>query len=552
MSEGGDVGILNFALTLEYLESAFYEEAKKRAKPSGELKSLVDLLAEDEKQHVEALTATIKQLGGKPVAEAEVRLPLQRHGRLPEAGADLRGHRGQRLQRRRALDQVERRARLGRRDRPGRGPARGGDPPPEQAGTVPRGLRPLARRSEGAQGCGTVYRVKPERLADEELMPLIAARDPDALEVVYDRHGGAAYSLAYRIVGERAAAEDVVQEAFISIWRSGARYDRARGSVRSWMLGIVRNRAIDLLRSKTGRAPLDFDDDAILEQRVAGERTEEEALQRETADEVRGAIGELPRRPVEGDRARLLRRLQPLGDRRDAGRAPGHRQGPDAARVGEDAERAGGGTGMSEADHTRWKDDVAAYVLGALEPERGGGAGAPPRGLRRVPRRAALAAARRRPAPERSSGSSRRRSCAPRSSTRPARSRGRGRRARAARARPPRRLAQRLAPGRRGSGVVALMLAAVAGYAIRGGDSAGGDATTVAAGKPPAVTAKLVMEGDSGDPAPRQRRRDARGQGPRGLGAARRRGRPVRRPLRPRPRRAGRRRRSPTCTGSKR
>jgi hypothetical protein len=69
MSEGGDVGILNFALTLEYLESTFYEEAKTRAKASGDLKSLIGLLASDEQQHVEALTATIKQLGGKPVAE---------------------------------------------------------------------------------------------------------------------------------------------------------------------------------------------------------------------------------------------------------------------------------------------------------------------------------------------------------------------------------------------------------------------------------------------------------------------------------------------------
>src|SRR5262245_5020846 len=129
--------------------------------------------------------------------------------------------------------------------------------------------------------------MKPERLADEELMPLIAAKDGAAFEVFYDRHGKVAFSLAYRIVGERAAAEDVVQEAFISVWRSGARYDRARGSVRSWMLGIVRNRSIDLLRSKTGRSPLDYDDDAILEHREASERTEAEALRNETAEEMR-------------------------------------------------------------------------------------------------------------------------------------------------------------------------------------------------------------------------------------------------------------------------
>jgi hypothetical protein len=69
MTGSSDVDILNFALTLEYLETSFYEEAKTRAKASGELKSLIGLLAGDEKQHVEALTATIKQLKGKPVAE---------------------------------------------------------------------------------------------------------------------------------------------------------------------------------------------------------------------------------------------------------------------------------------------------------------------------------------------------------------------------------------------------------------------------------------------------------------------------------------------------
>jgi RNA polymerase sigma-70 factor (ECF subfamily) len=134
-----------------------------------------------------------------------------------------------------------------------------------------------------------------QRLADEDLMPLVARKDPDAFEVFYDRHGGAAYSLAHRIVGDPGGAEDVTQEAFLSIWRSKARYDPTRGSVRAWTLGIVRNRAIDALRREGGGAPkLDFDDEAALERRPAPERTEAEALRRETARQVRGALGGLP------------------------------------------------------------------------------------------------------------------------------------------------------------------------------------------------------------------------------------------------------------------
>jgi RNA polymerase sigma-70 factor (ECF subfamily) len=141
----------------------------------------------------------------------------------------------------------------------------------------------------------TVRRDKAERLADEELMPWIGRKDAEAFEVFYDRHGGAAYSLAYRILGERGAAEDCIQEAFISIWRSGGRFDPARGSVRSWTLSIVRNRAIDALRSKAGKAPkLTFDDEEILESRPSAELTDEEAMRHETATEVRGALTQLP------------------------------------------------------------------------------------------------------------------------------------------------------------------------------------------------------------------------------------------------------------------
>jgi RNA polymerase sigma-70 factor (ECF subfamily) len=135
-----------------------------------------------------------------------------------------------------------------------------------------------------------------DRLADEELMTLVDRKDPEAFEAFYDRHGGAAYSLAHRIVGDPGLAEDVTQEAFLSMWRSSARFDPARGSVRSWALGVVRNRAIDALRRSARPVPkLDLDDEAALESQPAGERTDAEAIRRETAGRLRQALGLLPR-----------------------------------------------------------------------------------------------------------------------------------------------------------------------------------------------------------------------------------------------------------------
>jgi RNA polymerase sigma-70 factor (ECF subfamily) len=131
-------------------------------------------------------------------------------------------------------------------------------------------------------------------LADEELMQLVYTGQPVAFEAIYDRHADAAFSLAYRMCGQRALAEDVVQEAFLSLWRSGARYDRARGSVRTWVLGVVHNRAIDALRRRTTHDRGRISDEGIEERLAAPERTEVEFARRDEAREVRDALEQLP------------------------------------------------------------------------------------------------------------------------------------------------------------------------------------------------------------------------------------------------------------------
>jgi RNA polymerase sigma-70 factor, ECF subfamily len=90
-------------------------------------------------------------------------------------------------------------------------------------------------------------------LADEDLMSLAGTSDAGAFAGLYDRHSRASYSLAYRMMGDRQAAEDLVQEAFLSVWRSARSYRAERGSVRTWILSIVHNRGIDQLRTIASR-----------------------------------------------------------------------------------------------------------------------------------------------------------------------------------------------------------------------------------------------------------------------------------------------------------
>src|SRR3954466_1710703 len=138
-----------------------------------------------------------------------------------------------------------------------------------------------------------------QALADEDLMQLVRRGDTIAFEVVYERHATAAFSLAYRMTGKRNVAEDVVQEAFLSLWRSGARYDRTRGSVRTWVLGIVHHRAIDALRRSFVHDRRRASDEGIEERLEADVRTDAEVARRQEADAVRAARQTLPGEQVQ-------------------------------------------------------------------------------------------------------------------------------------------------------------------------------------------------------------------------------------------------------------
>lgn len=132
-------------------------------------------------------------------------------------------------------------------------------------------------------------------LADEDLMALAQRDDLEAFELLYERHKRVAYSLARRIVGGDGNADDVVQETFISVWRSIERYDATKASVRTWLMRIVHRRAIDNLRSQTVHSKRRADGEGLLEEVESSDPAPDtQALQQELSDNVRGVLVELP------------------------------------------------------------------------------------------------------------------------------------------------------------------------------------------------------------------------------------------------------------------
>jgi RNA polymerase sigma-70 factor, ECF subfamily len=133
-----------------------------------------------------------------------------------------------------------------------------------------------------------------QRLSDEDLMRLVVQRrDHQAFGVLYDRHSSVSFAAALRICRERALAEDAVQEAFLSVWRARRSYDSGRGNVRGWLLTIVRNRAIDVLR-RALHDSIELAEPSVQDRLEALQRTDEEVDLRERASALRCALADLP------------------------------------------------------------------------------------------------------------------------------------------------------------------------------------------------------------------------------------------------------------------
>ena len=132
-----------------------------------------------------------------------------------------------------------------------------------------------------------------ERRSDGEILELITARDPEGIAQLYDRYGRLAFTLAFRVLNDQGAAEDVVQEALVSVWRRGSTYRADRGSLRTWVCSIVHHRALDRLRGRSGKARQEVSIDASVHD-TPFEDTWDQVTQSLERDQIGRALAALP------------------------------------------------------------------------------------------------------------------------------------------------------------------------------------------------------------------------------------------------------------------
>lgn len=132
------------------------------------------------------------------------------------------------------------------------------------------------------------------RQADQAALARIVRGDQRAFAELYDRHARLVYSLALRLLQDRADAEDIVQEVFAQVWAQAARYEASRGAVAAWMLILTRSRAIDKLRAKRVRPEAAADASAAESVADLAASQDLELLSAEQVMRLQRAIKELP------------------------------------------------------------------------------------------------------------------------------------------------------------------------------------------------------------------------------------------------------------------
>ncbi|HET9014326.1 MAG TPA: sigma-70 family RNA polymerase sigma factor [Thermomicrobiaceae bacterium] len=210
---------------------------------------------------------------------------------------------------------------------------------------------------------------------DEEIVSGIRRHEPDALDALYARYGRLSFGLAYRLLGDAATAEEVVQDAFLAVWRNAASFDVARGSARTWLLSIVRHRAIDHLRGRLGRERKGETDLDAVELRLVEPDPWGTVLRRLEADDVRRALASLPDEQRQAIELAFLDGLThreiaertglPLGTVKGRLRLGLHRLRDQLV----DARVPDVRGGSDEDAHALLQELLGAYALAALSPE---------------------------------------------------------------------------------------------------------------------------------------------------------------------------------------
>jgi RNA polymerase sigma factor (sigma-70 family) len=135
--------------------------------------------------------------------------------------------------------------------------------------------------------------MSPAALEDAALLARVATGDEAALEVLYQRYGGACFALARRVLDDRQLAEDVVQQVFLAMWQ-GSGYDPSRGAVSTWLLSVTHHKAVDAVRREGNRRKRLASEQTLLEVAAAGPGPDDETWQHLRADRTREALRLLP------------------------------------------------------------------------------------------------------------------------------------------------------------------------------------------------------------------------------------------------------------------